>query len=136
MKSLTGTILAFVFLAIPFASFSSEGLSKEYLTQKFANMTVKGFHNKRKFAFTRYYYTDGTVIARSEKYGDRTGRWRMENNIMCEAFGGKERCRRVEELNGVIYKFSKQNKKIVTYGTFTAGNDLLDHSYVLALAKK
>lgn len=110
-------------------------LTKEYLTRKFSNMTVKGFHNKRNYAFTRYYYPDGTVIARSEKYGDRVGKWRMEVDSMCESFGGSEKCRMLEEKNGVIYKFSRKNNKIVTYGTFTEGNDLLDHPYVQELAK-
>jgi len=111
-------------------------LSKDYLEHRFANMTVKGFHNKKNFAFTRYYYPDGTVIARSEANGDRVGRWRMQADTMCEQFGSKEKCRKVEERNGVIYKYNKKGKKIVTYGTFTEGNDLYDHPYVQGLATK
>lgn len=111
-------------------------LSQEYLTRKFSNMTVKGFHNKKNFAFTRYYYPDGTVIARSEALGDQVGKWRMQVDTICESFGGYEKCRHVEERNGVIYKYSKKNNKIVTYGTFTEGNDLHDHPYVQKLAEK
>ena len=118
MLMLVGPIASLLFVGVS----NAKELSKEDIENAFSNMTVGGFHNKKKFSFTRYYDPSGKLYALSEKKGKRIGTWSAKEGQLCEKFG-KNHCRKVEKSDGRILKYHK-GKLIVTYKVFSPGNNL------------
>ncbi len=104
-------------------------ISTNNLELLFSNKTVSGTHERKGYAFKRFFSNDGTIYGENKKNGARQGKWRASSKGLCVQWANKkEKCRIVTRENNIIrqYKINKKGSRVLatSYSSFEVSNIL------------
>lgn len=74
----------------------------------FSGKTVRGYHERKEFEFTRYFAADGSLIAINDRKGERHGTWSVTSDGLCVDLGKGDRCRKIIKDGEKILKYTNQ----------------------------